>query len=455
MILKKYWSHYRLNLKIALPITISQMGQALTGIVDNAMIGHVDTVSLAAAAFSLSVFIIVMIFGMGFSFGLTPLTGATYGEQDHKAKAGELFRHSLLLNIILTTFLTIALVGGAYLMPNMGQEPDVVEKAIPYYHLLTASLFPIMIFFTFKQWAEGLESVKPAMFFTLLANVINVILNYILIYGYFGFEAMGLVGAGWATLIARIIMAVGFGLFIFYSKRFKSYIPHVLNFEFKKKLLRKITKLSFPIGLQFIVEVSAFAAGAIMIGWIGKTQLAAHQIAINLASLTFLMASGLSSAAMIRVSTQLGLKNFDAMRTIAHSCLHLAFIFMSICGVIFLIGNTFLPELHTEDAEVIKVAAGFMLVAAVFQLFDGVQVVAIGALRGISDVNKPALIAFAAHWLISLPTGYYLSQVLKIGAYGVWIGFLSGLLTASILFIIRFEKVTKKMLLQQISKPKN
>jgi len=391
-----------------------------------------------------------MIFGMGFSFGLTPLTGATFGEPDHKKRAAKLFQHSILLNIILSIGLAVLLFGGAYALPFMGQEPDVVEKAIPYYQLLSASLIPIMIFFTFKQWAEGLESVKPAMVFTIGANVVNVILNYIFIYGYLGFEAMGLVGAGWATLISRVLMAAGLGIYIFLSPSFKSYIPYVLNLKFESTLLKKITKLSFPIGLQFIVEVSAFAAGAVMIGWIGKTQLAAHQIAINLASLTFLMASGLSSAAMIRVSTQLGLKNYAAMRTIAYSCLHLAFIFMSAMAVVFLIGNQFLPALHTEDAEVIRVAAGFMLIASVFQLFDGIQVVAVGALRGVSDVNKPAIIAFAAHWLISLPIGYYLSQVLQIGAYGVWIGFLSGLFVASVLFILRFERVSKRMLQEQL-----
>ncbi len=444
--LKKYGRHYRLNLKIAFPLIISQAGQALTGIVDNAMIGHVDTVSLAAAAFSLSVFVVIMIFGMGFSFGLTPLTGATFGDAEHHQKAGILLRHSLLLNTLLAILLMGILYALTFAMPYMGQEAEVVPRAIPYYHLLVASLFPLMLFFTFKQWAEGLESVRPAMFFSISANVVNFILNYVLIYGKGGFEAMGLVGAGWATFWSRVLIAVGMALYIIYGKSFQAYRPHWLSFEFSRERLWNITKLSLPIGFQFIVEVSAFAMGAIIIGWTGKTQLAAHQIAINLASLTFLMSSGIASATMIRISTQMGLKNYAEMRTIAHSALHLGFAFMLVCAGIFLVGHRFLPALHTEDFNVIRVASTFMIVAAFFQLFDGVQVIAIGALRGISDVNKPALIAFGAHWLISLPTGFILTQVLEVGAFGVWIGFLSGLSTASVLFILRFERVTKRMI---------
>lgn len=438
---RNYKSHYRLNLKIALPIVISQMGQALTGIIDNAMIGNVGTVPLAAAGFSLSVFVIVMIFGMGFSFGLTPMTAATFGKKNHNERAGELLRQSLLINLGLSVVLTLLLVSVIPFFSQMGQKPEVVRQALPYYSILLCSLPPVILFFTFKQWAEGLESVKPAMFFTIAANLLNVLLNYLLIYGHGGFEAMGLVGAAWATLISRIFMFLGFAAYIFFSPKFQKYRRHILLPGVNLDLMRQIIRLSLPIGFQFIIEVGAFAFGTIMVGWIGETELAAHQIALNLASLTFLMASGLASAAMIRISTQLEMKNLETVREIAYSSLQMVLLFMFFTAIIFLVGYECLPALHTKDQKVIGIAARLMFIAAIFQLFDGVQTVGIGILRGLSDVNKPALIAFAAHWLISLPIGYLFSQVLEIGTQGVWVGFLAGLFTASVLFIYRFERV--------------
>ncbi len=446
---KKYLPHYRLHIKIALPLIISQAGQALTQIVDNAMIGHVDTVSLAGAAFSLSVFFIIMIFGMGFSFGITPLTGATFGDADHTAKAGKLLRHSLVLNGLLSIVLFAISWGLTYALPYMGQEPDVVTKAIPYYQLLVFSLLPLMLFFTLKQWTEGLESVRPAMLFTIAANVINIVLNYLLIYGKGGFEAMGLVGAGWATLWSRVAMAAAMLAYVVYAKPFRAYRPEWMKLRIELEKLWEIAKISLPIGFQFIVEVSAFAMGAIMVGWIGKTELAAHQIALNLASLTFLMSSGIASATMIRVGTQMGLKNYQQIRTVAFAGLHLGLMFMLVCALLFVIGYQWLPALHTTDTEVIRIAATFMLIAAVFQLFDGVQVIAINALRGLSDVNRPALIAFIAHWLISIPIGYVCSQWLPLGANGVWAGFLAGLFTASVLLLRRFDRVTRRLIAQK------
>jgi len=442
---KKFVRHYRPTLKLAIPVIISQAGQAFTGIMDNAMIGNVDTLSLAASAFSLSIFTIFMIFGMGFTFGLTPLVGNAFGE-NNLTRIGNLFRHSLVLNILLATILFFILQGLTQVMHLMDQPQDVVEHAMPYYQVINLSLFPLVLFFTFKQFAEGVESTQPAMVFTLLGNVLNIILNYILIYGKLGFPELGLVGAGIATLISRIFMAVGMIIYIFRTPKFKKYLTEFAHFQFKKELFQKIFKLSMPIGLQFILEVAAFAIGTIMVGRIGKTEMAAHQISLGLASLTFMMSSGVSTAVMIRVSSMYGKKAYQEMREIAYAGLHMVIGFMTVCAVIFVIGKQFLPNLHTDDWEVIKVASTLMIIAAFFQLFDGIQVVGASALRGISDVKIPTWMAFFSHWVVSLPIGYVMTFVVGVGEIGVWIGFLAGLTVASVMYIVRFEFISKKII---------
>ena len=422
------------------------MGQMLTGIVDNMMVGRVGTTSLAASSFANGIFSNVMIFGMGFAIGLTPLIGKAIGRKD-QTKTANLLRHSLFVNIFLGLFLTSLLFIISNFMYCMGQPEEVVKLAIPYFLVISSSMLPLMLFFSFKQFTEGISVTKPAMVFTLISNFINVILNYVLIYGKFGIEPMGLIGAGWATLHSRIFQATGFFLYVWFSPRFSAYNKRANHhFILRKKTIKELFGIGLPIALQFTMEVAAFAAGTIMMGWVGKTELAAHQIALSLAALTFMTVGGMASATTVRVSNQLGEGNLKEMRLAAITSCNMVLVFMGISALIFLSFNRILPLAFIDDPMVIDVAASLLILAGVFQLFDGVQVTMMGALRGLSDVKFPTYIALVAYWFIALPVAYIFAFILDFNEAGIWIGFCSGLGIAAILLYFRFNHITKKMI---------
>jgi MATE family multidrug resistance protein len=447
MTLRSYLPHYKENLKLAIPVIISQAGQMLTGIADNAMVGRVDKTLLAASAFSNSVFNIWMLFGLGFSIGLTPLVGVAFGKKDF-SKISKLLRHSLLLNTLMTILLFGVLLFIETQMHHFGQEAHVLKEAYPYFRIVTYSLFPLLLFMTAKQFAEGVESTKPAMIFTLISNLMNIFLNYTLIYGNFGFEPMGLVGAGIATLWSRIFQALGMWAYLLMSPRFRPFLVNFFESVFDKQTFLEILKISLPIGFQIIIEVSAFAIGTIMMGWVGTAQLAAHQIALGLCSLTFLMASGFSTALTIRSSNFMGSKDFKQVRLCVYAGVHLTLVFMFFTSLIFVIWRVYLAELHSQDLEVINIAASLMLIAALFQLFDGTQVVSLGALRGIADVKFPTYMVLIAHGFITIPVSYLLTFTFGLDEHGIWIGFLIGLAAAAILLLYRFDVISKRMLKQ-------
>ncbi|GAB4328831.1 MAG: MATE family efflux transporter [Flammeovirgaceae bacterium] len=447
MILRSYYPHYKENLKLAIPVIISQAGQMLTGIADNAMVGQVDKTLLAASAFSNSVFNIWMLFGLGFTIGLTPLVGVAYGKKDF-AKIGNLFRHSLIINAFITLLLFCVLIFIETQLHLFGQEENVLKEAYPYYRIITYSLVPFLLFMTAKQFAEGVESTKPAMIFTLLSNLLNVFLNYTLIYGNFGFEPMGLVGAGIATLWARIFQTVGMWTYLLFSRRFRPFLVEFFNNDFQLSTFKEIFRISLPIAFQIIIEVAAFVLGTIMMGWVGTAQLAAHQIALGLCSLTFLMASGFSTALTIRASSFMGAKDFRQVRLCVYAGIHLTLLFMAFTSLIFVIWRYYLAELHSQDLQVIQIAASLLLIAALFQLFDGTQVVSLGALRGIADVRFPTFMVLIAHGFITVPVSYFLTFTLEFREVGIWIGFLLGLAVAAILLLYRFEVISKRMLKQ-------
>jgi MATE family multidrug resistance protein len=441
----KYKGHYQKNLAIAFPIILSQAGQMVTGIVDNAMVGQVSTASLAASSFANGVFSNLLIFGMGFSFGLTPLVGSSFGSKQ-QGRIGNLFSHSLLLNTGLGILLFVALLGFGPFMRYLNQPVEVVELAIPYFYVISLSLIPFMVFFSCKQFQEGLSVTKPAMFFTLTSNVLNIVLNYVLIYGKLGFEPMGLMGAGWATLISRIYMAAGIMLYTVKAEKFQAYFQvGMLSGPFSWASFRELTRLGFPIAIQFSFEVAAFSIGTIMMGWVGTRELAAHQIVLSIASLTYMIASGLGAATTVRVSNLYGEGKFGEMRMAAMASQHIVVLFMSTCALLFVLFRNTLPILFSTDPGVIAVAGTLMFYAAMFQVFDGIQVNAIGALRGIADVKVPAFLAFVAYWVLSLPVGYLTAFVFGFGAIGIWVGFSVGLGVASILLVYRFQRASTRI----------
>lgn len=437
--IRQYIPYYRRNLHLAFPIVLSQIGQVMVSLIDNMMVGHVGTTELAAASFANSVFMIGMVFGMGITFGITPLVGNAFGNNDLKTAVAWL-KNGMFAHLGAAVILTAVMFGVYIFLPFMGQPAEVLELAKPYFILLNLSYLPFIFFFSLKQFFEGVGNTKIAMQITLTANFVNIILNYLLIFGKFGFPEMGLNGAGIGTLASRIIMPVLFVVFISRRSRFLEYFKLANRERVSKKRIIRIFKIGLPIGFQLIVEVTAFGIGAIIMGWLGETALAAHQVALGLASFTYMIAVGVSQANTIRVSHQIGLKDFQSMKMAAMASTHLVLLFMSIPALLFIVLKNYLPYLFTTDESVISIAAGLLIIAAVFQLFDGLQVIMLSTLRGMADVTIPMFIAFVAYLLVGIPTSYVFAFVLDVGPQGIWFGYLVGLGTAGILFYIRFKK---------------
>jgi len=440
-----YIPFYKRNIRLALPIVLSQVGQITVHLVDNMMVGHVGTTELAAAAFANNVFMIGMYFGMGITYGLTPLIGKAFSNGKLQEVAA-LLKNGIFTHIAAAIVLTVAMFGAYFILPLLGQPPEVLNLAKPYFLLLCLSYLPFMLFFSMKQFFEGIGNTKMAMQITLTANVVNVIVNYVLIFGKFGFSEMGLVGAGIGTLVSRLFMALLFVLYILKIPKFKKYFVEAKKQYFSLEKIIAILKIGIPIGFQIIVELLAFGVGAIMMGWLGEIPLAAHQVAIGLAAFTYMISLGVSQANTIRVSHQMGIKDYNSLKKAALASTHLVLAFMLAMGVVFVVARNYLPLMFTLDPAVIDIAAGLLIIAAIFQVFDGLQVVMLSTLRGIADVKLPMFIAFFAYLLVGIPTSYILTFVLNFGPQGIWYGYLVGLGTAGVLFYFRFKYIFQKMI---------
>lgn len=440
----KYLPYYKRNLIVAIPVMFSQLGQVLVQQADNMMVGAVGHVELAAASFANSVYIIGMCFGMGFTFGLTPLVGHTFAKKDTSG-AGELLKNSFLVNMIMTLALVLVMYLVSYLMKYMGQPAEVLELAVPYYRILVVSIIPFLMFFTFKQFGEGVGNTIYAMIITLTVNVVNVLLNWVLIFGKLGFDPMGLNGAGIATFIARVCMPLLFFIVFVKDKKFNTYLKEAYKASLNSKIIRKLFAVGGPISLQMIVEVSAFAISGVMMGWLGAVALASHQIALGLASLTFMIATGIGSGTTIRISHQYSAGDYNHMENAARASVHLVLTFMGLTALCFIAFRQFLPWLYTEEASVSALASQLLIMAAIFQLFDGLQLVMLSILRGLADVKKAMVYAFISFIIINVPLSYYLTFTLEMGPKGIWIGFIAGLGIASMLFLSRYIAVLKKI----------
>ncbi len=440
MNLAHYIPFYNRIVRLAIPVVLSQIGQVTVSLVDNIMVGHAGTLDLAASAFANNVFIIGMFFGMGITYGLTPLVGKAYGNNEPN-KVVQWLKNGVFTHLLAGTALTVVMLGIYFLLPFMGQEPDILRLAKPYYLLLCASYLPFMLFFSLKQFFEGIGNTRIAMNITLTSNVINVVLNYLLIFGKFGFPEMGLMGAGIGTFVSRLVMPLMFIGIIYWKPQFRSVFARARMQVLSRKRVVSLLKIGIPIGLQIIVEVTTFSVGAVMMGWHGEIPLAAHQVAIGLASFTYMISLGISQATTIRVSHQLGQQDIKSLRMAVFASTHLVLLFMSVMALIFIFARDYLPLIFTTDAAVIHIASTLLLVAAVFQVFDGLQVIMLSALRGMADVNVPMLIAFGAYMLVGLPVSYIFSFTLDIGPMGIWFGYLAGLGLAGILFFFRFRKI--------------
>ncbi len=430
--------------RLSMPIVVGQLGQMLMGVVDNIMVGKIGATALAAASIANSMFMLVMVVGFGLTMAVTPLTAMACGAGRDK-ECGVVLRQGTLVNL----FSGMVLCGLTFLLseaiPYLNQPPEIVAPASLYMKILGVSILPLMLFQSYRQFAEGVSFLKPAMIITLLANIVNIMANWIFIYGHLGVPALGLTGAGIATISSRMFMAVALMVLVTRSSKMRRFEPFLNYAKIDFPMVRKLLSIGIPAGLQYFFEVSAFSASAVMIGWMGTTALAAHQIAMNLASISFMVAMGISSAATIRVSNAVGRQDIHGTRMAGFSAAALCALFMASAGLVFVLFRFLLPTFYVEDKTVIDMTASLLIIVAFFQISDGTQAVGIGILRGITDMKIPTLITLVAYWVMGLPAGYILAFGFDMGIFGVWYGLFISLTASGLFMMMRFHAKSKTL----------
>jgi len=437
-----YKYHIKETIKLAYPVVIGQLGHMMLGVVDSLMVGRLGAVYLAAASLVNGLILLILVLGIGMSVALTPLVAIAKGSEKHD-ECGIILRQGLLVNLIFSFLLVIVIYFLADLVYYLDQPIEVAQYAESYLKILNISIIPFMLFQTYKQFSEGLSFTKPPMVILVVSNLVNAFGNWVLIFGNLGFPKMELDGAGYASLMTRIFMAIAIFLYIRNAKSFKEFDPSLKFKSINMPIIKKIVNLGIPGGFQMFFEVGGFSFAAIMVGWIGVNQLAAHQIALNLASITFMVGLGISISATIRIGNFLGKRDLAGIKKAGFTALFLVTLIMGSFGLLFFIFRNYLPTLYIDDLEVIKIASSLIIIAAIFQIVDGLQVVGVGILRGLTDLKAPMVISFVSYWIIGLPVAYLLGFVFQFGVEGIWVSFIVGLSLAAIFFFLRFRKFLK------------
>jgi len=459
LILTDYTKEFKYNLKLSYPVILGMLGHTMVAFVDNIMVGQIGTAELAAVSLANSFMFIAMSLGIGFSTAITPLIAEADGEGNFEVGKST-FKHGLFLCSVISILLFLGVFLAEPILHLMKQPPEVVELAIPYLNLVAVSLIPLVIFQAFKQFSDGMSMTKYPMYATLIGNVINIVLNYLFIFGKFGFPEMGIVGAAIGTLVARVVMVIYLWYLLSQHHKSRAFVLNIKIFTLSKKMIKKLYSLGFPSAMQMFFEVAIFTAAIWLSGILGKNPQAANQIALNLSSMTFMVAMGLSVTAMIRVGNQKGLKRYIELRRIAFSIFMIATLLGVVFAILFFLFSGMLPKIYldlndptkmVDNYEVITIASKLLLIAAVFQITDTIQVVALGALRGMQDVKIPTIMTFISYWVIGFPISYYLSLYTDYKSAGIWIGLLAGLTASGILLFIRFNYLSNKLIAQNSS----
>lgn len=441
---KKYT---REALVLAVPVMLTQLGQVSVQLFDNIIVGNLlGANALAAVSLGNALFFSVFVFGLGISFAIPPLVSQAHSRQKHH-RIMSVFQHGLVLNLAVGFLLMLLLLGFIPLLEHLNQPPEIIPDTQDFIMVMAFSILPFMAFQTLREVSEGLGYTIGVTKATIIANVINIILNYVFIKGMFGFPAMGVKGSALATLIARIFMMVFLYAVMLNHETTKRYVRNFtlkLN-ELRRNMFSKMLKLGLPTALQMFFEITAFAGAAFICGLVSAKDIASHQIALSMASFTFNLCIGFSVASTVMIGRKFGERNFLELRAIGINNLKITFIYMGICGIFFIAARGILPTFFTkkEDVEVIALASKLLVVAALFQLSDGIQVTALGILRGIQDVKIPSYLTFFSYWIIAIPLGYFLCVTLEMGAFGMWIALGLGLTISALLLVLRVLKLTK------------
>lgn len=454
MNLSNYTKEFSYNLKLSIPVILGLVGHTLVGMIDNIMVGNLDPINLAAVSLGNSYIFIAMSIGIGFSAAITPIVAEAHSEGNQN-KLKKSFINGFMLCLILGTVLYALVLVLKNTLVYLDQPVEVVKLALPYIDIVAISLIPLLLFQALKQYTDGLSRTIYPMYATVVANIINVIINYILIFGMLGFPKLGIIGAAIGTLISRIIMFV----FLFYmlmdKKIIYNYMSDLKSFIYDKFMIKEILSLGFPTSLQMFFEVGLFTTAIWLSGLLGEIPQSANQIVLNISSMTFMVASGLSVSAAIRAGNQKGLKNYQELKRISLSILLLGIYFASFFALGIYILRDYLPYIYIdinnqenliENIELVKIASKLFIIVAIFQLFDSAQVIILGTLRGMQDVKIPTVIVFIAYWIVGFPISFILGDESSMAETGIWIGLLCGLLFSSVFLYWRFLYLTNKMI---------
>lgn len=444
---RKYLPQYRANLHLALPVVLTQVGQILTQVADNLMVGRYggdDPTPLAAVSFGGMVFFILFIASVGITLGLTPLVGELYAQGDRR-RSSALLQNGILFYTLLGCGMGLVQWAATPLLYSFGQPVEVVAMAVPYYRMLVLSMPFVMLFFAFKQFLEGVGNTRVEMVVTILCNLANIAFNWVFIYGRYGMPEMGAEGAGLGTLLSRLVAPVLMAGYFLLRPRYRVYLEGFSLRRYSRARVRELLNMGFPIASQMFLEASAFVGTGIMMGWLGKEALGANQIAGTLGNCAFMIVLSIGAATTIRISHCYGARDVGQLSLAAKASYHLVLAWNALAALLFITLRHWIPTLFTTNAEVIAITSHLLVFSALYQLSDGLQNVSVGVLRGIQDVKAIMPIALVSYWLLNLPVGYLLAFVLDMGPAGLYLGFSFGLSTAALLLVRRIRRSVARL----------
>ncbi|MCM1301307.1 MAG: MATE family efflux transporter [Alistipes senegalensis] len=442
-----YKSQYAANIRLALPVMLTQVGQILTQLADNVMVGKFggdDPTPLAAVAFGGSISFIFFITAIGVAMGLTPLVGELFAQGDRR-KSADLLQNGILFYTLLGIAATLLHIACIPLLYRLGQPAEVVDMALPYYRTLAYSMPFIMAFFAFKQFLEGVGNTHAELIATVLANLANIGLNWVFIYGHLGMPRMGAAGAGLATLLARITATVLIIGYFCSRERYRHYLDGFSLRKLRRATVRSLLRIGVPIASQMFLESSAFIGTNIMMGWFGTLAIGANQIAITVNNAAWMIVTAIGAATTIRVSHCYGARDIDRLSLAAKASYHLILAWNGFAMLAFVTLRHFIPLYFTTNTEVIAMTSQLLLFVALFQLSDGVQNISVGILRGLQDVRIITPIAIISYWILNLPVGYLFGFTLGMGPSGLFLGYFVGLTAAAVLMITRIRRTIRRL----------
>lgn len=440
----QYKEHYASIIKLGIPIVIGQLGIVVVGFADNIMVGQYALPDLAAASFVNSIFNIPILFGLGFAYGLTPLVGQFFGQND-KLRIGRLLRNSLLVNLLMGILMTLIMTAVWFNVDKMGQPEELLPLIRPYFLLQLASLIFVMLFNSFKQFADGITDTKTPMYIMISANLLNIAGNYILIYGKFGIPPLGVVGAGISTLASRILMFVAFAVLFYRSIHYKRYLVGYKRSNYNLPDIKSLNKMGWMVGLQMGLETGLFSITGIMVGWLGSVALGAQQILVSISTLGFMIYYGIGAAVSVKVSNYYGQHDIVSARKTTMAGFHLILCLAVAASLFFILSRNYIGYLFTPELEVVNLVSALMFMLLLYQFGDVLQITYANSLRGIGDVVSMAVISFIGYFVIALPVCYLCGFVLNWGIIGIWVGYPIGLTATGLMLCVRYYYITGKL----------